>query len=88
MLSLSPLSLSLSLSFSLCPFEIGSHYVSQAGLELLPLPPECWDSRCAAPGPASIISNIPGGRIAEGTRQIYDELFSKAATPFYNPTNN
>jgi hypothetical protein len=33
-------------------FETGSHYVSQAGLELtvlLPQPPECWDYRCAPP---------------------------------------
>jgi hypothetical protein len=29
-------------------FEIGSHYIAQAGLELtifLLLPPECWDCR-------------------------------------------
>jgi hypothetical protein len=31
-------------------FEIGSHYVAQAGLKLLPQPLKCWDYRCAPPG--------------------------------------
>jgi hypothetical protein len=42
-----------------CP---GSSFIDQAGLELteihLPLPPECWDLRCAPPPPCSLNLNI------------------------------
>ena len=44
---------------SLCsPGYSGTHIVDQAGLELieihLPLPPDCWDQRCAPPLPSII----------------------------------
>jgi hypothetical protein len=35
-------------------FQTGSHYVFQADLKLAilwPLPPKCWDYKCAPPGP-------------------------------------
>jgi hypothetical protein len=49
-------SLLLFICLFVCLFETGSHYVSQAGLQLervLPQPPECWDDRDASPCPAS-----------------------------------
>jgi hypothetical protein len=39
-------------------FETGSGSVAQAGVKLIilpPQPPDCWDYRCAPPGPTSYV---------------------------------